>query len=176
MLDTGLRNSKAEAIAEAELKRFCTEVDVFGLHVARLDVRQYSKEHTTVLDELLRHLDLCPNYAELSPSERETLLTDLLLSSPPTLPANDQLSELAQEILSLFRTLHRAMTIYGPELVGPYIISFSRTPADILTVLLFAYWTGLALHDSEDKANQPHLAIAPLFETRHDLRQASSRL
>jgi len=83
---------------------------------------------------------------------------------------------LAQEILNLFRILQRAMTIYGPELIGPYIISFSRTPADILTVLLFAYWTGLALHPAEDDTNQPNLAIAPLFETRQDLRQAAETM
>ena len=176
VLDACLRNGKAEAVAEAELKRLRTEANVFGLHVARLDIRQYSKEHTIVLDELLGKLDLCPNYADLSPAEQAALLTALLKSPAPALPSNDQLSELAQETLTLFHTLRRAMAIYGPELVGPYVISFSRTPADILTVLLFAYWAGLALHPSENEPNRPNLAIAPLFETRHDLRQAAQTM
>jgi phosphoenolpyruvate carboxylase len=179
LIDACLRDSKVQVVAEAELKRFRHEANVFGLHVARLDIRQYSVEHTRALDDLLRQLGLCPNYAELPSSERITLLSDLLQAPAPTLVSDEQWSESSRETLSLFNVLRRAMTMYGPDVIGPYIVSMTRSPDDILAVLLLAYWTGLALHpqgDGADAGERPNLAIAPLFETRRDLRQASESM
>jgi phosphoenolpyruvate carboxylase len=56
----------------------------------------------------------------------------------------------------------RAQQVYGPELLGPFIISMTHGPADVLTVLLLARWTGCA----------DGLIIAPLFETLDDLSNA----
>ena len=175
LLDTYLSESKARIVADAELKRFRFEANVFGLHAAELDIRQYSDEHTMVLQELLQQLAFCPNYSELSVSERTTLLSELLQLPPPALPPADQLSAATQETLVLLDTLRRTMSLYGPDGIGPYIVSMSRSPADVLAVLLLAYWTGLALQNA-DEERQPNLSIAPLFETRNDLRQAAQTM
>ena len=87
--------------------------------------------------------------------------------SPTTPPAPSKLAEAAAsetsaETWRLFRLLARAQGIYGRESLGPFIISMTRGPADLLTVLLLARWAGCA----------PGLAIVPLFETLDDLDAA----
>jgi phosphoenolpyruvate carboxylase len=175
LIDARLRAGKAQVVADAELKRFRYEANVFGLHVAQLDIRQFSDEHTTVLDELLRRVGLCEDYAHHPPAGQIALLTELLQAPAPQLPAAGQLTALAQETLSLLALLREAITAYGPEVIGPYIVSMTRSPADILAVLLLARWSGLALHVPTAE-RQVNLAIAPLFETRADLERADDTM
>ncbi|HNB53380.1 MAG TPA: phosphoenolpyruvate carboxylase, partial [Anaerolineales bacterium] len=60
----------------------------------------------------------------------------------------------------------RARTLYGPDTLGPFIISMTRSAADVLTVLLLAQWTHCA----------DGLFIVPLFETVDDLETAPDTL
>jgi phosphoenolpyruvate carboxylase len=66
----------------------------------------------------------------------------------------------------VFRLMARARNVYGSELLGPFIISMARGPADILTVLLLARWSGC----------DQGLHIVPLFETVDDLEAAAQVL
>jgi phosphoenolpyruvate carboxylase len=170
LVDASLREARAESIAATELQHFRTQARVFGLHTARLDIRQYSDDHTTVLDELLRQLDCCDNYAQCSRPERLALLSRLLAEPAPDLGRRESFAPAVQESLDLFVTLGRTIDLYGAEVLGPYIVSMTRGPEDLLAVLLLAYWTGLCLQPK----GQPNatLAIAPLFETREDLKRA----
>lgn len=174
LIDTSLREAKADIVAEMELKGFLHQAKVFGMHTAHLDIRQYSEEHTAVLDDLLRCLDRCDNYAQLPRSERFTLLSQLLEEPPPDLGQRDRFSEQTNETLNLFDVLQRGISIYGSEAIGPYIVSMTRGPEDILAVLLLGYWSDLCLPVDEDKVS--HLSIAPLFETRQDLAQAAGTM
>ncbi len=76
------------------------------------------------------------------------------------------LGELPGETWRLFRLLARAQAIYGRASLGPFIISMTRGPADLLTVLLLARWAGGA----------DGLQIVPLFETLGDLDAAPRTL
>ncbi|HEX9921168.1 MAG TPA: phosphoenolpyruvate carboxylase, partial [Anaerolineae bacterium] len=145
LVDASLREARAESIAETELQHFRTQARVFGLHTARLDLRQYSDDHTTVLNELLRQLDCCDNYARCSRPERLALLSRLLAEPAPDLGRYGPFAPAVQESLDLFATLGRAIDLYGAEVLGPYIVSMTRGPEDLLAVLLLAYWTGLCL-------------------------------
>ncbi|MCA9930317.1 MAG: phosphoenolpyruvate carboxylase, partial [Anaerolineales bacterium] len=73
------------------------------------------------------------------------------------------------ETLDLFQILHRAFDFYGRELLGPYIVSMTHGPEDILAPLLLAKWHGICLNLDQD---QEGLTFVPLFETRDDLRAA----
>lgn len=171
MIDASLRGGGLAIVADYELKTFLTQARVFGLHVARLDIRQYSEVHTAVLDEVFKHLNICPNYAKLSVGKQTQLLTELLSAYRPDLNLLPNLSTEAKDTLTLFQVLYRAVILYGPEMVGPYIISMTRSPADVLAVLLLAYWAGLCLLPHQGHP-QDNLAIVPLFETRADLAKA----
>lgn len=173
LMAASLRQSGAAVVREADLKAFRAQARVFGLHTARLDLRQYSEVHDDVLAELLSRLGRHDNYLALDPAERAALLSDQLAAPLPDLNALDALSSAASEMLDLLQTVSRAVDIYGPDLFGPYIISMTRGPADVLAVLLLTRWTGLNLRQDRDLEG---LGIAPLFETRDDLDRATDTM
>jgi phosphoenolpyruvate carboxylase len=56
-----------------------------------------------------------------------------------------ELSAAARETGSLFALAARTREVYGRELLGPFIVSMTRSSADILTVLALARWAGCAV-------------------------------
>lgn len=168
LMDASLRQSGLADIALADLAHMRRQVEVFGLHTARLDIRQYSDVNTAVLAELLQLLGLHPDFAALDAEGKTAVLTHLLAQPTPDLGQLKELSPETAETLALFQILSRAIEYYGHELIGPYIISMTHGAEDLLIVLLLAYWHGLCLHPGKPE----NLTIAPLFETREDLRAA----
>ncbi|HSM57538.1 MAG TPA: phosphoenolpyruvate carboxylase [Candidatus Sulfomarinibacteraceae bacterium] len=173
LMARSLRESGAAMVREADLKSFRNQARVFGLHTGRLDLRQYSEYHDEALAEILAKLGDHDHYLELDLQARTALLTELLQDDAPDLESLHDLSSETRELLDLFQMACRAVDIYGPEVFGPYIISMTRGPADVLTVLLLAYWSGLNLREDRDFEG---LAIAPLFETRDDLARATDTM
>jgi phosphoenolpyruvate carboxylase len=168
-IDRKLREAGLTDIARADLERSLLQAQIFGLHAARLDIRQYSEYNTAVLDELLGRLDWCVGFGQMDGPKRAVVLTEMLGRPAPDLTQFDNLSAETAETLALFSILKQAIGYYGPELFGPYIVSMTHGPEDILAPLLLAYWHGLCLRpDSAEEG----LAFAPLFETRADLRAA----
>ncbi len=169
-MDLSLRNGHTDAIAGAELKDALFQANVFGVNVARLDIRQFSDYHDAALAEIFAKLGIATNYAEMSPTQRAELLTEQLAKEIPDFGRPADYSETTSELLQLFRVLSRAVELYGPEMIGPYIISMTTDVDDVLSVLLLAKWHGLCLRG--DNYRQALPAIAPLFETREDLKNA----
>lgn len=163
-MDDSLHKGGLDVLSDVNLAPFRRQLDVFGLHAARLDIRQESEFNSDVLAELLQRLGMHDEYTALNSAERTALLTDLLQRDNPDLTALDGLSDASAETVALFQLLKRAVTLYGSDIIGPYIISMTRGVDDMLTPLLLAKWVGLCIDD--DRAG---LAIAPLFETRADL-------
>jgi phosphoenolpyruvate carboxylase len=172
LMDETLRNLGMADLAATDLARMRAQAQVFGLHVGRLDLRQLSDYNTAVLDELLRKLGLHAGFAELDGAGRVSVLTDLLQQPAPDLNALAGLSPMAAETLLLFSILKRAVDFYGTELFGPYIVSMTRGPEDLLAPLLLAAWHGLSLQEDAPEG----LAFAPLFETRADLHNATGTM
>jgi len=168
-MDRTLRELGMADLAATDLARLRTQAEVFGVHVGRLDLRQLSDFNTAVLDELLRKLDLHPAFGNLDGPGRLAVLTELLTQPVPDLDSLTELSAAATETLTLFEILKRAVDFYGTELFGPYIVSMTHGPEDILAPLLLAYWHGLAL---QPDSGVEGMAFAPLFETRDDLQNA----
>ena len=170
LMDKTLRESKLGDLAADQLALMRRQAQVFGLHVARLDIRQYSDYNTAVLDEVLQKLGVHDGFAKLAPQERAEVLSELLAAPNPDLSQLTDLSAEADETLALFQILYRAFDFYGPELIGPYIVSMTHGPEDILAPLLLAKWHGLCL---DLQRQEEGLTFVPLFETREDLRNAS---
>lgn len=167
IVDRSLRASGLPGIADTNLQQFHQQLQTFGLHAARLDIRQYSSYNTQVLDEILRQLNYADAYAQLSSAERTKLLSHLLEQWPPDLNHLSDLSPQATETLALFKLLRRVVKLYGPDFIGPYIVSMTKGADDILAVLLLARWAGLCLPPGA--GGEEGLALVPLFETRSDL-------
>ena len=92
LMDRSLRQEGLADLADAELPELLHQAQVFGLHTARLDLRQDSGWHTAVLDELFRELDLHDGFGDLDDAGRTAVLTHLLDSTHPRLPDYKQQS------------------------------------------------------------------------------------
>ncbi|MCC6627983.1 MAG: phosphoenolpyruvate carboxylase, partial [Chloroflexi bacterium] len=169
LMDRSLRATHMAEIADADLEQSLLQARIFGLHAARLDLRQYSDYNTAVLDELFGRLGWFSGFGAMDGPARAAMLTDALARPIPDLSGFDGLSAEAAETLALFRVVKRAVDYYGPELFGPYVVSMTHGPEDILAPLLLARWHGLCLRDD---GRPEGLTFAPLFETRDDLRAA----
>ncbi len=171
-IDRSLRNGRTDTIANSQLKDALIQAKVFGVSVARLDIRQLSDAHDHALAEIFKRLSIAPDYLQLEADQRVALLSRLLASATPALDAASSFSEPTAETLRQFQVIGRAVELYGPEVIGPYIISMTKGVDDVLAVLLLAKWHGLCLRDDGNPQSLP--AIAPLFETREDLVAAPS--
>ena len=146
----------------ALVRRVRWRVETFGFHLAALDVRQDAEVHRRAVGQLLGD----PEFPERSREERERLLSAALTHGPPP---HGPLDGEAQRTLEVFRALHGALQEFGPQALGPYIISMAQGADDALGVLLLARAAGCV-----DAAGQVPLDISPLFETVRDLDQAST--
>lgn len=150
------------------------QLQIFGLHAARLDIRQDTGRINAALDEILRALDIedgltfrkygCtqPHSSAARGPERVALLTRLLSAPPPQLASRAGVTKETAETWALFCLIARVRQVYGQDLLGPFIISMTQEAADVLAVLLLARWTGC----------DAGMQIVPLFETIQDLQAA----
>jgi phosphoenolpyruvate carboxylase len=83
--------------------------------------------------------------------------------------AGGQLSEMTEEVLATLRVIAWIQQRFGVEACRRYIVSFTRSAADIAAVYELAE---LALPDG----NAPVLDVVPLFETGDDLAHAAGVL
>ena len=149
-------------LQEDEIETALRQLNIFGLHSMRLDLREDSSRLNGTLDETLRALNVTANFAAMPEEERLTLLTQLLGSDLPDLSEQPGITAATAETWSLFQLIKRVRDVYGPELLGPFVISMCQSAADVLSVLLLARWMGC----------DDGLQIVPLFETIEDLRAA----
>ncbi len=145
------------------VRRLIRRVSTFGLHLARLDVRQDSRVHDDALAALFGDDD----WAGRSAGQRTQQLRDYASGSARFAISH---AEVVTALYDVFATLGDTRRRYGSEAVGLYIISMARSAADVLAVLALARYGGLVQGDSVP------LNIAPLFETVDDLKNAPATL
>lgn len=157
LLAESLRRNGGARAGLALVERVRWRVDVFGFHLAALDVRQDAQVHREAVGVLLGDAD----FAERPGAERtERLAAALRASSPPEAPADEAL----QRSLDVFVALAEQRRLHGPRAVGTFIISMAAGPDDALAVLLLARAAGCV-----DANGQVPLDVTPLFETVDDL-------
>ncbi|GHB08310.1 phosphoenolpyruvate carboxylase [Salinicola rhizosphaerae] len=152
LCDVGL-----ETIAHGALLDTLRRVAVFGVTLAKLDVRQDGSRHAECLDELTQALGV-GSYRDWDESRRQDFLIEELRSPRPLIPPRWTCSTSTREVLDTFRVIGRE----HPETLGTCIISMAQQPSDVLAVALLMKETGEGVR----------LPIAPLFETLDDLDRA----
>ncbi len=153
-------------VSEGELKTMRRQMRVFGLYGARMDLREHSDRLTQALSEVLRALDIERDYQGLEPQARKDLLVRLLNEPSPPLAGHPGVSPQAAETWAVFRLRDRTKAVYGPNLLGPFVISMAHSASDVLGVLLMARWSGC----------DDGLQVTPLFETIQDLNTAADTM
>jgi phosphoenolpyruvate carboxylase len=145
-------------------------VDIFGFHLASIDLRQNSDVHAVVVAELLANAAVCSNYDALDEAARVEVLVRELANPRPLRVAGQQYSQVTVDELEAFEAAAATNARFGPDAVPNAIISKAQSVSDLLEVGLLLKETGsLLLRDG-----QPRLlmAIVPLFETISDLQAA----
>jgi phosphoenolpyruvate carboxylase len=171
VIERSLKSHHAQALIAPRLAPLMRAVQVFGFHLATLDLRQSSDQHEAVVAELLRTARIEPAYSSLDETARRTLLLKLLNDARPLRVRGAEYSALAQSELAVFETALESLARYGREALRHYIISHTEDVSDLLEVLLLQKEAGL-LRGTLDSDARNDLIVVPLFETIGDLRNA----
>jgi phosphoenolpyruvate carboxylase len=152
-----LAAGKGAMLVDGELKALSEQFEVFGLHTARLDIRQHSSQHEAAVAEVLDRDD----YPKLPEAEKRAVLL-AALADANVLPAATlgKFSSATRHVLDPLALAARAAAKFGPESLGIAIISMTDGVSDVLELEYLQAVTGAAL------------PIAPLFETLDDLERA----
>ncbi len=171
-IENSLRAHHGEALIAQRLHPLIRAVDVFGFHLATVDLRQSSDKHEEVVAELLAVARIEPRYASLDEAAKRALLMRLLNDARPLRVIGTRYSAHAEGELAIFEAARTARARFGKEAIRHYIISHTETVSDLLEVLLLQKEVGLMQGTLDDKA-ACDLIVVPLFETIEDLRNAA---
>lgn len=171
IIERSLRNHYADFIADAYVQKLIRQVELFGFHLASLDVRQHSKEHEAAMTEILAKMSICSDYGALPEEQKIKLLTDILNDPRPITSPYLHYSESTQECLDVYRVIQKAQQEFGRSCITSYLISMTQGASDLLEVLVFGKEAGLYLHEPDGSVTCT-LQSVPLFETIDDLHAA----
>lgn len=172
IIETCLLAQNARALSDRRLRALIRAVEVFGFHLATVDLRQSSDNHELVLDELLRVGGLEENYAKLGELDKRLVLLKLLNDARALRVIGWQYSAWTDSELAIFEMAKKMRMTFGQQAIRHYIISHTETVSDLLEVLLLQKEAGLMLGKINDQT-QADLIVVPLFETIEDLRNAA---
>ena len=167
-----LRANHGDALVAQRLHPLIRAVDVFGFHLATVDLRQSSDKHEDVVAELLATARIETAYATLDETAKRELLMHLLNDARPLRVVDRVYSAHAQAELAIFEAARTVRARFGKEAIRHYIISHTETVSDLLEVLLLQKEVGL-MHNTLDSNGVNDLIVVPLFETIEDLRNAA---
>ncbi|MGN7454219.1 phosphoenolpyruvate carboxylase [Paenibacillus pasadenensis] len=171
LIDRSLRSHYADYTADSHVRKLIRQVELFGFHMAALDVRQHSKEHESAMAEILAKMNITPDYASLSEEEKIELLDRLLNDPRPLTSSHLDYTESTRECLDVYQTIYRAQQEFGESCISSYLISMTQGASDMLEVMVFAKEVGLFRQEA-DGTVRCTLQSVPLFETIDDLHAA----
>ncbi|CAO3411109.1 phosphoenolpyruvate carboxylase [Azospirillum largimobile] len=172
IIDRSLTVNGSAALAKGRLRHLRRAVDLFGFHLASIDLRQNSDVHERTVAELLSFADAGVDYKAMSEDERIELLVRELETNRPLASRYADYSEEAASELDILRTAADARARFGSDAVVNCVISKTDGVSDILEVAVLLKEAGLLR--PKDKALD--LNIAPLFETIGDLRNCAATM
>ncbi|WP_445490940.1 phosphoenolpyruvate carboxylase [Niallia sp. 03133] len=150
------------------LLKLIRQVQLFGFHLATLDIRNHSGEHENAITEILRKVRIADDYSSMNEEDKIKVLEEVLKDPRPILLLNEDYSKETQEMIKVFNMIREAHKKFGKRAITVYLISMTQSPSDILEVLVLAKEAGIyRLH--ADGSVESHLNVAPLLETIDDL-------
>lgn len=163
-----------EQVVQQHSGLFVTHIDdlllrirLFGFHFATLDIRQDSRQHRAVWEEIInRHgkqLGIPADFYGLPDAEQWQLLTTLT----GTITPHEMESAIGKDVIGSLFAMRQLQTQNGERATHRYIISNCGSVTDILLVYALARLTGW---------ETPTIDIVPLFETVDDLQEAGATM
>jgi phosphoenolpyruvate carboxylase len=141
--------------AFGELQHLIWQAETFGFHLAGLEVRQHSQVHREALRELRA---AGPPQGAAGPAAPGA-------AAGPAAPGAVPWSARTEEVLATFRAIAWIQDRFGPDACRRYVVSFTRSAADIAAVYELA-------RRAMPGGGAPALDVVPLFESAADLASA----
>ena len=173
VIEASLNSHHAQSLVAPRLAPLMRAVQVFGFHLATVDLRQSSDKHEAVLAELLRVAQIEADYSALDESGKRALLLRQLNDARPLRVPTADYSDLARGELAVFEAARTMRERYGREALRHAIISHTEEVSDLLEVLLLQKEVGLLRGTPDAGDAVASLIVSPLFETIGDLRNAA---
>ncbi|GAA5124926.1 phosphoenolpyruvate carboxylase [Luteolibacter yonseiensis] len=169
LLSRTLAGAGCHMLEEDAIRPIRHKLEMFGFHLATLDIRQNSEFHDKAISQLLTAAGVedGENYASWPEERRLDFLNTELLSTRPFIHNDLRVGTEADDVLDTYRVLVRHRKHWGTNGVGALIVSMTRKLSDLLGVYLLAREAGLV--DLTPEGLVCPLQVVPLFETMDDL-------
>src|SRR5262245_44989114 len=169
VLYRSLHANGSALLARGRLRTLRRAVEVFGFHLASVDLRQNSDVHERVVSDLVA-ASARADYRAMDESARVAFLlqeldTARLLVSPFVRYSEETTSEL--NIARAAADIHRR---YGKAAIPNYVISKAASVSDVLEVAVLLKEVGLL----RPATHALDVNIVPLFETIEDLQNCTA--
>ncbi len=171
VLATSLKLNGGARLAGGRLRRLLRAVQVFGFHLAPIDLRQNSEVHARTVAALLAAAGRCPDYEALSENERIDLLCAEIASPRPLYSPWLNYDEESRGELAIFFAARELREKYGDAALPNSIISKTDGVSDLLELALLLKEAGLLRPGPEPALD---VNIIPLFETIEDLQKSAA--
>jgi phosphoenolpyruvate carboxylase len=167
VLHESLTAHGSAGLARGRLRQLRRAVDLFGWHLAPLDLRQNADVHERTIAELLATAGVCADYRALAEDARIALLAGELVHARPLASLHVTYADETASELAILRVAADAHRRYGPASLPHAVISKADGVSDLLEVAVLLKEVGLV---------RPHegrldVDIVPLFETIGDLQR-----
>jgi phosphoenolpyruvate carboxylase len=164
LIDSLLKHG-AVPLAKGRLSNLRRAVEVFGFHLAPLDMRQHSAIIEQTVSELYSLSSGITNYASLDEAFKRKTLLETLQAGKILLTGIERYSAVPQSELHIMLAAAQIHQRFGHGALPNHIISKTDAVSDMLELALVLQQVGLLQgHDVL------HVNIIPLFETIEDLR------
>ncbi|RZJ76985.1 MAG: phosphoenolpyruvate carboxylase, partial [Brevundimonas sp.] len=167
IIEDSLLRHHGGIFADDRLSRLITAADIFGFHMATLDLRQNSDVHERVVADLLKVAGVCADYAALDEDARLTLLSAELASGRLLFNPYETYDDETLKERGILQAAAHALDLFGPQAIRTHIVSKTDAASDLLEVYLLLKEVGLYRPELPDACP---IQAAALFETIDDLR------
>ncbi|MFC0633645.1 phosphoenolpyruvate carboxylase [Brevundimonas balnearis] len=173
VLHDSLVSRHGAAFADDALAELITAVEIFGFHLATLDLRQNADVHERVVADLLKVAGVEADYLSLDEAGRLRVLETELGSARPLFSPYASYAEETLKERAILEAARAALEAFGPDAIRTHIVSKTDAASDLLEVYLLLKEVGLYRPEAP---GQCPIQAAPLFETIDDLRAARATL
>jgi phosphoenolpyruvate carboxylase len=173
ILANSLKLNGAARLAGGRLRRLLRAVQIFGFHLAPIDLRQNSEVHARSVAALLAAAGRCPDYEALPENERIALLTAEIATPRPLYSPYLAYDEETRGELAIFFAARSLRDKYGAAALPNCIISKTNGVSDLLELALLLKEAGLLRPGAQPSLD---VNIIPLFETIEDLQKSAATM
>lgn len=177
IIGASLEDDHGALIAQGRLGALEQAVEIFGFHLATLDLRQSSDVHERVLTELFhaagaQHEGKALQYSSLDEDAKIAVLRAELHQARPLVSPWITYSEETRKELAILRMAASCRNRFGKQALRQAIVSHTESLSDLLEVLVLQQEAGLVAPAlGADSGDSGGLMVVPLFETIPDLQR-----